>query len=389
VGAVMLALGLPFGGGACGDENPANAHSDDAGSADGPPRLDAPAADVAASDGSGPRGEAGAPSGDVVPAASLLGGMTPFSIVLLPDTQFYTQSYPDMFEAQTRWIVAERERRRLAFVLHEGDIVETPTADLHWTRANNALSMMDNVIPYVLCAGNHDIIVQTREAPIMNARFPLSRFAPHLAGTFRADKIQNAFYLLPGGGKTWLVLSLEFGPGNDVLTWADGVLKQRADLPAILLTHAYMYRGDQRYDHIKYPSPKQYWNPHDYGLPGSINDGEEMWQKLVSGNENLMFVFSGHATHEPGAAGLISTRRPSGRWIHEMLANYQGCPSDFMCVHLDTRKPVRGGEGFLRTVTFDPERKRALVETYSPYLDAMGQPARKTDPDNQFELPLD
>jgi hypothetical protein len=53
--------------------------------------------------------------------------LTPFdapagtwTLAVLPDTQYYSQKYPDVFVRQTEWIVANRERHRIRFVAHEG-----------------------------------------------------------------------------------------------------------------------------------------------------------------------------------------------------------------------------------------------------------------------------
>src|SRR6185436_3241222 len=129
----------------------------------------------------------------------------PFSIVLLPDTQFYAQSYPEMFVAEAAWIAEQKEAMKVAFVLHLGDIVETPTQQPEWTRADDALKMLEAAkIPYVLCAGNHDTNLMNRTAALMNQNFPTTRFAPALQGTFEPNKIENAYYFLPAGGRTWL-----------------------------------------------------------------------------------------------------------------------------------------------------------------------------------------
>jgi hypothetical protein len=145
-----------------------------------------------------------------------------------------------------------------------------------------------------------------------------------------------------------------------------------------------MYLGQQRYDWIKHPDPMQYWNPHGYNLPGTTNDGEEMFQKMVSKNDNILLVVSGHATNATGSAGLLSTKRSNGYYLHEMLANYQGCPSDYMCINPETMRPVRGGEGMLRIIHMDPPNRRATVETYSPYLKMS-----RMDPPHHFDLPLE
>jgi hypothetical protein len=326
--------------------------------------------------------DVGPPSDGPPRDGGALYGDQPFSIVLLPDTQFYAMAYPEMFLAEAAWIVEQREAEKIAFVLHLGDIVDNYGDPGQWTRANDALKMLEaGHVPYVVCAGNHDVNVATRTGALLNQNFPPARFAPSLQGTFEPGRIDDAYYFLPAGGRTWLIVSLEFGPRDEVLAWADQIFQQNADKPAILLTHAYMYLGQQRYDRMK---NDQFWNPHGYGMPGTTNDGEEMFQKVVSKNDNILMVVSGHATWPEGAAGRLSTKRANGYYLHEMLSNYQGCPIDYMCVNRDTMKPVRGGEGMLRIIRVDPPNRRATVETYSPYLkmSLMGDA-------HNFELPLE
>ncbi len=52
----------------------------------------------------------------------------PFTIVALPDTQNYSQSYPQIFTSQTQWILSNQASQNIAFVAHEGDITNNGTA---------------------------------------------------------------------------------------------------------------------------------------------------------------------------------------------------------------------------------------------------------------------
>jgi hypothetical protein len=354
------AITLPDGGAAAPDAGAAGAEA---------------GGDASSSDGLAPDG---------APPAGPLYGDTPFSIVVLPDTQFYVQSYPETFVAETKWVADHKVDEKIAFVLHVGDIVETFTLQNQWDTANAALRIIETAgVPYVLAAGNHDTNLMNRQAVMMNKNFPPSRFAPALQATFEPDKIENAYYYLQAGGRTWVILSLEFGARDEVVAWAGQIAKANADKPAILLTHAYMYMGHERYDKAS-TGPMQYWNPHDYGMPGTTNDGQEMFRKMVSANDNILFVFSGHATWPEGATGLISTRRANGYYLHEMLSNYQGCPVDDMCMNRMTMKPVKGGEGMMRIMRVDPPHRSAHVETFSPLLMMSRQ-----EPEHTFDLALE
>jgi hypothetical protein len=95
-------------------------------------------------------------AGDSPPLPFVEGSWT---IVLLPDTQRYPQDFPETFCNQTRWIAENKLRRRIAFVLHEGDIVNQDTAS-QWANARRAINLLDGQVPYVLAAGNRDYSVR-------------------------------------------------------------------------------------------------------------------------------------------------------------------------------------------------------------------------------------
>ena len=311
------------------------------------------------------------------------GAASPFTIIVLPDTQFYSQAWASIFDGQAEWIVANKEAQQIAFVLHTGDIVDSDVAE-QWSVAAHSLAMLDGNVPYVVAGGNHDYSNIADRVGMTSQYLPVSRFAQnaYFGATFEPDHIENSYSVIPAGGASWLVLALEFGPRDEVLGWADATLRRFSSLPAIIITHAYLYSDGRRYDRC---GPNQPWNPHDYvmmGQPGtSINDGEEVWRKLVLPNSNVKFVFSGHAVGDgSGALGYAAARltslRPDGSKVHQILANYQYCLGG-PCPE------VHGGNGFLRLVHIAPAERSVTVKTYSPYLDRF-----QTDRENEFALDL-
>jgi hypothetical protein len=230
--------------------------------------------------------------------------------------------------------------------------------------------VLDGLVPYTLARGNHDLASGvSRAGGLMDTYFPPAAFLqyPWFRETFEAGHMDGNFVLADLGGQKWVVLSLEYGPRDAMLEWADRILREHADLPAIVVTHAYLYSDDTRYDHAR--APYQEYNPHDLPLEGGSNDGEEMWQKLISRHSNVRFVLSGHVTADDGTGRLTSTRADGTR-CHQLLADYQVFGE--------------GGDGFLRLMRFDPRTRKVQVQTYSPYLDVW-----KTDPENQFVLDLE
>jgi hypothetical protein len=291
----------------------------------------------------------------------------PFTVAVLPDTQVYAEYHPEIFYAQTRWIADHHKEQGIKLVLHEGDIVNNDDVT-EWSRARKAMSALDGVVPYALARGNHDLKGgYSRIGGLMDSFFRASDFLqyPWFRETYEVGHMDDSFLLVDLNGQKWVVLALEYGPRDTVLAWASRILRRFAALPAMIVTHAYLYDDRHRYDHRNHP--EQLYGPHDLALEGGVNDGEEMWEKLVSRHDNVLFVLSGHVVE--GGVGRLTSVRRSGAPCHQILANYQ--------------IEEKGGNGFLRLMRFEPDQDRVVVRTYSPYLNRY-----KTDPANDFVLDL-
>ena len=314
-------------------------------------------------DGGLAQAEAGAPS------QAEAGAPANPTVVVLPDTQFYAAGYPDIFQAQTQWIRDNRVSANLVAVLHEGDIVDNPNSQAQWQVASDAFAKLDGVIPYLVLAGNHD--EDWNRQGFMDQYFPLSRFGQYawFGGAFQSNQAENTYAEVTIGSSVWLLLALEFGPRHAVVAWADGVLKAHASEPAILVTHAYLYNDGTRYDVTKTPTQSFEPDTYNYTPAEGMNDGEQLWQKLVLGNENVKLVLSGHCLGDPDnaipAAARLTSVRPSGSTVHQILANYQTC-ADMGCC--GQHPNLHGGNGYLRLLEFDEVNRVIRVHTFSPYL---------------------
>jgi hypothetical protein len=329
--------------------------------------------------------EAGAAeAGPVEAGAADLGIAQPvaYTVVVLPDTQYYSSSHPEIFATQTRWIVEQKSARSIAVALHVGDMVDGFNDPAQWTVANSSLRFLDGIVPYVIVPGNHDTdgnnrdLEARRQGPIDNYFAPTTM--PWITGTMTEGQVENNYALVDIGPQQWLVLGLEFGPRDAVITWADGVLKAFPTKPAIIVTHAYLYEDPQG-DGVRYDVAKSGLDPNQPSFQAFIpqsyyvtpkegsNDGEQIWQKLIVPNPNVRLVFCGH---DNGAARLTSLR-PDGSRVHQVLSDYQWLDDS-------------GGSGYLRVLQFDYGQKQIRVQTYSPYLDQF-----MTDDANQFTLSLE
>jgi hypothetical protein len=305
------------------------------------------------------------PAADPYADAILVDGAPPkialdsFTIVVLPDTQKYAANNPDGYLLQTEWIAREREARNIACVLHLGDITDH-NEPAEWNLAAEAMHRLDGHVPYFMVLGNHDYSQKgacADRTTRFNEYFPLAIYSklPTFGGTYdrEPDRLENSYHLFSAGGRDFLALMLEFGPRNDVVRWANEVAAKHRDRAAILVTHAYMYYDDSRYDWSQ-RGKDQKWNPHSYKVAANtaddVNDGEALWQKLVSQHENFILTLNGHVIGD--GLGRTATQTRGGRTVHQMLVNFQMKP--------------RGADGWLRLLEFRADGQTVDVCDYSP-----------------------
>jgi len=288
-------------------------------------------------------------------------------VVLLPDTQTYAEKYPHILDSQVNWIA--RNKAGISFVLQQGDLTQN-NSDSEWQIIQRAFTRLDNEVPYILAAGNHDMgstpgkTADTRNTEMFNRYFPYQSLSklPGFSGSFEPNKTENTFYLLQTGRVKWLVLSLEFGPRDTVLQWANDVVSRYNERLVIVNTHSYMYSDSTR------QGPGDSWRPQNYGVgkdagPNAVNDGEQVWNKLVKRHPNIRFVFSGHVL-KTGVGTLVSTN-DDGLPVYQMLANYQE----------GVQGSENGGNGYLRIVDMNFAKNTMKITTWSPYTKAgLGKP---------------
>jgi predicted MPP superfamily phosphohydrolase len=119
--------------------------------------------------------------------------------VLLPDTQQYTKSCPQFFEAQTKWIAAQKTTRHVAYLIHMGDITEHE-GPKEWDVAQRSLRLLGGHVPYVLVTGNHDYTGGGRQTRL-HEYFPPTAFKPWptFGGLYQDGRLENSYHLLTIG----------------------------------------------------------------------------------------------------------------------------------------------------------------------------------------------
>ncbi|MDY6839027.1 MAG: DNRLRE domain-containing protein, partial [Thermodesulfobacteriota bacterium] len=282
-----------------------------------------------------------------------------FTIIVLPDTQYYSQSYPQTFVDQTDWIVDNREALNIVQVIHVGDVVQNAGEVPEWQNADAAMSLLEDPvttllvdgIPYGISPGNHD-----QNMTNFNNYFGESRFTgrAYYGGHYSGSGNENSFSLFSGGGMDFIVIYLnwESSSNADILDWADGLLTTYSHRRAIVASHYLMGVGE----------------------PGSFSSQGQAIYNALKDHSNLFLMVSGHIHGEGIRMDDIDPPDPDHK-IHTILADYQDLPN--------------GGNGWLRIMGFSPEVDEITVTTYSPTLGQYGTDTAMGDDTTSAQFSLD
>ncbi|MHC4744398.1 MAG: metallophosphoesterase, partial [Planctomycetota bacterium] len=286
-----------------------------------------------------------------------------FTLIVLPDTQCYADvrfgfaakrwktDLRHCFFKQMQWIKKNKDELNIVMVAHVGDIVQADHPE-EWKIADKAFGMLDGVVPYTVCLGNHDFgfhedpdkparfwFAANRDASNYNKNFGHSRLKSNHSRAGRLGETnENHYCQFEASGMKFLIISLEMHPRDESLVWASKIAETHRDHRCIVLTHSYMDTRNRRLSKDPYCDVKG-------------NYGQAMWDKFISRHENIFMVLCGHMLGE----GLLTSEGQNGNPVHQVMANYQ---------HED-----KGGGGYLRIMTFIPTEGRIDVQTYSPVSD--------------------
>ena len=325
-----------------------------------------------------------------------------WTIAVIPDTQYYVRSTENapIFTEITQWLADNQEKINLQLVLHVGDIVDNNSKE-QWTRAKESLQVLDGKVPYVLAVGNHDLGKNSSDrSTMLNEYFKISDNPLNekiFGGYFENGHMENAWYNFKYNNKDYIIFSLEFGPRNEVVQWANGIAGLNPDKSFMLVTHEFIDQESTLFsdDGMAAHTVRETKNsPYGYGISkiGSVNCGQELWDSFINKYSNFELIFNGHykAYKKTGPTKkdveaiwnelAVSYRKdtyPGERIVHQMLFNGQWAP--------------KGGNGWIRLLTFSPDNETVTVKTFSPYLARTSEnnsDAWKTDKDNQFDLKI-
>ncbi len=269
-------------------------------------------------------------------------------IILATDTQYMTRYDSGMWQTFIDYLVEASPD----LVLIAGDCADTG-ADVELVNFAQGIAQLNAAgIKWILSPGNHDYYDLSVRASYIN-----NRVAPGawITGLYQAGHIENSYTLITLGGKQWLILALEWSPRTATVAWASGILSTYSTVPAILMTHCYLYGADgTRYDYAL-KGETQPANPHSPGYnttPAEGNsDGQDLWVNLVKIHSNVRIVLSGHS---PGGQSFRSDLNDAGLPCVQVCGNYQ--------------YEERHGDGWLTEINLDNHNNMVTMRGYSPYL---------------------
>ena len=282
-----------------------------------------------------------------------------YVLAFLPDIQYMTEKYPKNLTAVFDFLVNESKTRNIRYAIGLGDITNSNGVK-EWTTVVRQTNRLNGYLDYSLVCGNHDTLKNNKIEYFDQYYAPKTGYYyQHVASTggfFNEDSVRNTYLTFSVGKINYIIINLDFGATDDILSWAGEVLDSHPDHRGILVTHGYLNADGTTLDTNDYASPDTY--------ESQLNSGEDMWQKLVSKHENIDMIVSGHMHHD---TAVVSPREgDAGNTVYQVLMDPQST-----CNKL-------GGIGVVGLMYFTEDGNHAKIEYYSTVLDKYLSESNKT-----------
>lgn len=266
-------------------------------------------------------------------------------IVVLGDTQSYTNSISNIvyFDKSIIWTRSQfHSGINVQAVLQVGDITENNTVS-QWKAFRDKTFCLENEIPLYVTTGNHDYDwegtkIKNRNSSHINefAKFKLAEKS--IASYYESTRIDNYVAVIDPDNKIYL-LSLEFGPREEVLEWAIHFVQHNKEWKFILMTHEWLTRYGERVSTDSY-AELQLEGYSSYTTP------EQVWSKLVKPNDNIICVLCGHN----GFVAKLFSENDNGRLVPQILFNLQ--------------YQENGGNGYIQLWEIPPQSDSVKICVY-------------------------
>lgn len=268
-------------------------------------------------------------------------------ITVLGDIQKYTGYAYNMpyLEKTMDWLWSQYQNgHNIACILQDGDVTDNNSTP-NWQRFYNVTKMVSGNTLYIACTGNHDYMwdengkINDRNSTQINtyASFPLT--LERVIASYESGKIENVIISNEIFGERYDILVLEFGPRTEVVEWANRYVSSHKERKFILMTHEFLTRAGERISSNSY-AERQLRNT-------TWSSPEDVWQKLVKNNDNIVCVLCGHN----GFSAQLYSKNTAGRDVPQILFNLQTLEN--------------GGDGWIQLWEFSERSDSVNVFVYN------------------------
>ncbi|MFJ2865789.1 LamG-like jellyroll fold domain-containing protein [Kitasatospora sp. NPDC087314] len=296
-----------------------------------------------------------------------------FTLVVMPDTQYLFDEdriHPAPLEASVRYVLDGGVNREggqddnIVFLAHLGDVTEHGMP-VEYAAVTKVFGLLDDAgAAYGVLAGNHDVRSSTDDqrgsTPYLET-FSQARAARTAGYRSSSPDGYNTCHVFRAAGRDWMLLSLDWRLSDAGFAWANAVIAANPKLPVILTTHELAYADD--------------------GGKAELSDyGKQLWDRLVSGNDQIFLTVNGH--YWPPGRTVLTNK--AGHDVHVHITNYQD--------------RYYGGAAMIRAYRFDLDRNTVDVSTFSPWIQEIAadernalaaQEAELTSDVDRFSIPID
>ena len=236
------------------------------------------------------------------------------------------------------YIINNADSKNIAHVFGLGDITERNSV---WEWVQNGcpyapdeefaiaveqiLRMKEAGLDFSLVRGNHDswdsfnkYIGTGSASDTLNYAGLVDEVYVHPNGTV---DYTNTIHYFSAGNLDYMVITLDFGASDAILKWAGERIEANPYKNVIITTHAYMYKDGTTIATNESVPPSQNKDNAVYDKT-NINNGDDIWNKLISRYPNIVLAISGHEASENVV--LSQWTGDNGNVVSNLLIDPQG-----------------------------------------------------------------
>ena len=276
-----------------------------------------------------------------------------YSFAVVGDTQIVTEydvnNNAECLSGIYDWILSNKDSKKIEYVFGLGDITDNNN-EAEWSLAKEQISKLNGQIPYSIVRGNHDLVgagtPKDKTADYFTQYLGTNEYKNQFeeGGFYSEENIWNSWRTFTVGDVDYLMLSLDWGASDAVLSWAGNVISEYSTYNVIVSTHGYAYSDGTTV------------GTGEGGMSTADNNGEAMWEKFVSKYENIVLVLSGHVPSEDIV--VSQDEGVNGNIVTSMLVD----PQD-----VDAAEVAAGNTplGAIAMLYFSEDGKHVQVEYYA------------------------